>query len=570
MIALLLLSLAAQARTIGVVVGAKELWTDACAQGEAREACLDRAHELAYADDDAWRAAYFLETVTRPEDIRVLTEVDESTEGREFPGGEPSRPTKANLLATIRALRGSGASEPTTLILFFAAHGTPQEVHLADGRHDFRALRAEVLDALGPQDDLVLIADACNSARWRSSPDYNVRPMPYFPPVETSRGRLIEAVVDGITPEDDDVLGGVFTYLTLSAWMGAGDTNEDGVVSTQELQDQLFRYAAAGTRAPFAPVVRSPRGSSNYPLPERPLGGSIVVGGDRAARWVVLAKVAGSPEQGLPIGEVFTVAKKVGQLVVPPGEYTVIELPCLWDAARRAYVTVGDAATIYRAEVRRSESTALEGGEPVSLGPKGARGALGETTDNLPVAALEALPENRARYHGGARWWLGVNAELATPAMLKAGRDAPVLGASLSLRRPLASGRLQLTGQGGWLGELGGTQPSTMQMATMATTLQVLTFSRPHLYAGPVGGAHLDLGSLTATRGETDYFASYVAPGALVGLRCTAVPGQSSWSMAALWAPAWVRVDDEGEVALERWRAEPWQLRITLSGEMSW
>lgn len=573
MIMSLLWTLTAHARTVGVVVGAREFWTSECSLGEARAACIDADQELRYADDDAWRAAWFLQTVTDPDSLRVLTEPDDSTGGRSFPGGAPNSPTQDHLLAAVRELRGDPQRGAVTVVLFIAAHGSPGEVHLADGRHDFQQLRQSVLGVLGPQDELVLIADACNSARWRSGEDYAVKPLPYFPPVQPSNGRQVEALVDGQTPEDDDILGGVFTYLTLSAWMGAGDSNEDGDVSTQELQDQLFRYAAAGTRAPFAPVVRSPHGNSNYPLPERPHGGTITVGAEGPARWLVLAQGEGIEAPGVAIGEVFTTAGQPGQMTVPEGAYTVVELPCSWDPARRAYTLAGDDAVMYDVVVRGGESSELDvAGTPVQLNRGRGLGQLGQTVDNLPVMALEALPASRARYHGGSRWWLGVSADVASPALFTAGRDAPLLGGGLSLRHPLVSGRLQLTSRVGGLAEVGGTEPSALWLTATGADLEVLTFSRPHVYAGPVGGAQVALGRLTTMGPSPTYSAVYLAPGAQAGARLAFVQGRSTWSSTLLWTPGWVRVDegDAQDGELERWRSEPVQIRLTASGEITW
>lgn len=570
MILSLLLCLAAQARTIGVIIGAQEFWRQECPRTDTSAACLDERQRLRYADDDAWRAAYFMQTLMPSENIRVLTAPDDSTRTRSFPGGDPGAPTAANLLLTLRKLRGDPKGGPQTVVLFIAAHGSPLEVHLADGRHDFQQLRADLLDVLGPQDDLVLIADACNSARWRSG-GYGVKPMLYFPPVQVSQGRLIEAVVDGITPEDDEILGGVFTYLTLSAWMGAGDVDEDGELSAQELQDLLFRYAEAGTRAPFAPVVRSPKGSSNHPLPESLFGGTIVVGSDVPTRWLLLVTGGELGSPGVALGEAFTEARGKARLRVPPGTYMVVELPCTWDRTRRTYSALGTEAIVYEVVVRAEESSELEGpGQRVPLGTRGGRGELGTTIDNLPVAALEALPPDRARYHGAKRVWTGLGLVVSSPALVSARRDALLLGPGAHLRHPLYGGRLQLTEDLAWMAEVGGAEASELQFASLGTSLTLLVYSRPHFYIGPHAGAQVDLGRLTTQMGDQSLSYGYTALGPRAGVSATLVDRRSAWRLSVEWDPRWVRADDERLAFLESWRPEPAMARAMLGGEISW
>lgn len=399
---------------VAVVVGSGVWWREDCAG--PREVCADPQRALRYADDDAWRAAWLLQPLVADDRLRVLTEPDDETRHLSFPGEAPGPPTAEALVASVAALR-KGDTTGRDVIVYLAAHGSPDEVHLGDGRHTFRDLRARIDEVLAPDDRLLLVADACYSGTWRGGvADLRVdsREPLLFPAVDASPRGILEAVVRSQTPEDDEIRGGVFSYLVLSGLIGGADADGDGRVVAQELSDFVHAYVS-GARAPFVPTIRAPAGASDAVLPGSD-GPRLTLGGARSARWIVI-----HPD-GVVLAEAFTHAGEDRSLLLPAGTYTVWQLPVI--EVDGEYVLGGDEA--FRHTVTVDGTTRLGAGERVAVPPAGVRYRADDEVSALlravPVTTVRPPPSSFARYHAAPRGLLAVGPAVEVGPLRGVGR----------------------------------------------------------------------------------------------------------------------------------------------------
>jgi hypothetical protein len=483
---------------------------------------IDDERSLRYADDDAWRAAYLLApSVDR---LVVLAEPDESTRDRDWPALDGA-PTAS---ALVDAIGDVLTDEPDQVVLFLAAHGTSERITLADGEHDFAALRARIQGLLDDDDQLLLIGDVCLSARWRGDSLGVVQADgPVFPPVDPSVNGNWEVVVDSVTPEDEALAGGVFSYLVLSGLMGAADANGDGSVDAQELSDFVHSYAA-GSRVPFIPVVRSPDGPDAH-LPWQARGLQLQLAADEPTRWVVAL------EDGPIVAEAFTAAGESRALTLPAGSYRVLELPCKQQGSP-VWRTTGHGRE-HALELRASGP--LEGaGSAFTTG-----WYRGQDLDvvALPLDGPVSPPRHEVRYH---------------PV------DGLVGAGPLVERGAFVDGGVQLGMGVGWTGwtsqparpwvstsgsrELAPDQAQTWQLTALAGWERDLVHRRRWMLSTQLGA-----GASAIRVVSPRVVQAAVAPTARLGISGSLWTDQAILRLQLNWDPALLPVDDETGVRLQ-------------------
>jgi hypothetical protein len=361
----------------------------------------------------------------------------------------------------------------------------------------------------------------------------------------------------------EDIEGGAFTWLAISAWMGGGDADHDDQISAQELQDHLFRYVAPGIGALMSPEVRAPGPQS--PLPPTSRGAHLELGEAEAARWVIF--VEGPEQQAIPLGEVFTGPREHHRASLPPGAYLIVQLPAEMGGWQRSWVSQRSRASLHRLTLAEGEDRELSGpGEAVDLTSRGTRSELSTALRQLPVSSLDPLPLHQHRYHGGELWWLGLGAGWSSLAL--EGLGSAALG-ELSLRRPSPGGR--------WQGELGlglGAQVEAgapdLGLLHAGLGADRLLWSRPSAWLGLTGGLGLELGRLRLPYGAEELHYGYLALGPELGPSLHLRQGQWGLRLGAQWSPRWLQVDDEGRESLASWEVDPAGLRAGLGMEHAW
>lgn len=419
---------------------------------------------LSLADDDAWRMAALVATQLPPERLRVLTQLDESTVALPFPGGPPGEPTRAALLSAIEALRSEAGPGPHRFLVYLAAHGTSEDLYLADGPTSVAALRAALSAPLGADDALLLIADACFSARWRGDGGAVAR-RPRFPLVEPSETGAVEVVVDSQTPERADAGGGVLTYLLSSGLAGAADANNDGLIGIQELSDHTWSYMPQ-LAAELQPAFRAPGADPHALVWRQGPGPRLPLSSTTPTRWLV------TRPDGLPLLEATTRPGHPRSLALPPGRWTVWELPLQGGA------TEAPGPVAYKREALLAAS-----GE-AALGPRGPTGAPrrllpggrlaeAELGPRLPVWTTVAPPALLPRLRAAPRTRLEALATYS-PTALALPEAALIGGGARALRRVGEGGqRLWIEG-GGAAGQGGEARLSALQLG-LGHELDLLT-----------------------------------------------------------------------------------------------
>jgi hypothetical protein len=308
---------------------------------------------LRLADDDAWRISSLLGTRIQPDRLRVLTQPDTSTAALPFPGGPPAAPTRSAVLQAAAGLLRAAPPGADRLYVYIAAHGTAEDLYLEDGPTSVSTLRRELQALLDEDDELILIADACYSARWRGEQPPR-RDRPRFPLVEASESGAVEVVVDSQTPERVETGGGVLTYLLSSGLTGAADADADQVVELQELSDFVWSYLPR-LDAELQPAFRSPGADPHAEVWRQSDGPRLRLEAPTPTRWQILRP------DGAPFAEAQTEPGEPRLLALPPGAWSVWEIPVVgtqtYEPGPRAWL----------------RTAALNEGE-AQLGPRGAEG----------------------------------------------------------------------------------------------------------------------------------------------------------------------------------------------------
>ena len=277
---------------------------------------------LAYADDDALRAAEVLGTFMPSEHITLLVEADRDS--RKLFGEAAARaqaPTLARfheaiekLAARLRAARQGGAR--TEVYFIYGGHGDVKDgqafIDLLDGRLSAKDLEQALILAL-PADRLHLIVDSCNSyyllsprapggRRYSLPPERVLSFFERHPHV----GVFLSTSAANEVYEWSELQSGIFSHEVRSGLLGAADLNGDQQVSyteleafvrvaNQDLVNERYRPRIFA-RAPTADGVLAPLGEGGMRLPND-AAGRFFIEDDRGLRVAEFHKARGQALQ---------------------------------------------------------------------------------------------------------------------------------------------------------------------------------------------------------------------------------------------------------------------------------
>ncbi len=252
---------------------------------------LDPANApLRYADDDAVRYAELLAPGVAG--LRLLTVLDRDTQAQHPDLAlQAVPPTRAALLQALseidRALAEDAAQGRRTQLFFvFVGHGGigpggEGYVSLLDSRFTRADLFREVV-ARSPATFNHLVVDACDSYYLVSSrgsgaadergPDRSEALRRYLSDEELdahpNTGAIVSTSGDRESHEWSVYQGGIFTHALVSALLGAGDVNGDGIVDYSEVAAflQAASAAVADPAARLEVFVRPPSQALSIPL----------------------------------------------------------------------------------------------------------------------------------------------------------------------------------------------------------------------------------------------------------------------------------------------------------------
>lgn len=272
------------------------------------------SHEpLRYAETDAARMAAVLRDVGgfAPGDVVLLTRTDAAA----------VRQALIELNARIREQAG-----PSMIFVYYSGHGDARSLHLYGTQLDLGELKNLVSGS--PARSRVLVVDSCQSGAITRVKGGT--PVPEFDIVferGTAEGLAIltSSSASEDSQESDELGASIFTHHLVSALLGAGDRDGDGLITLGE----AFSYSAERTLA----VSSATRVGPQHPTYRFDLGGrdDLVLSRPTAARnmgllalpddgiWVV--RDAGP--RGSVVAEVVADAPGV-RIALRPGRYALL------------------------------------------------------------------------------------------------------------------------------------------------------------------------------------------------------------------------------------------------------
>jgi hypothetical protein len=220
----------AEANRFALVIGANA--------GDADEVTLR------YAESDADRVAGVLRTLGgfAPENVVVLDDQRASEVRRAL----------ISLNARVRALSGE-----SLMIVYYSGHADADAIHLGGTRLPMNELRDLVTGSAASA--RVLVLDACRSGtitRVKGGTRGPAFEIDVGFPVGAEGVAMLSSSAAGESSQESDALGAsFFTHALVSALLGAGDTNHDGVVTLGE----AYSYAKERTLAATSRTVVGPQ-----------------------------------------------------------------------------------------------------------------------------------------------------------------------------------------------------------------------------------------------------------------------------------------------------------------------
>lgn len=222
---------------------------------------------LRFADDDAVAYAQLLRDAGAQ--VTLLTTLDPESRALHAdvrPDGPPTRAALEQALlridAQLRADRAAG--RPTEAMLVYSGHGDVEHgegyIQFADARLRRSDLYDRVLPRL-PADRVHVIVDACKSyflAFERGGAGTRTRHAGHFvdlrgPALFPNVGFLLSTSSGADSHEWEEFQGGVFSHEVRSALRGAGDANQDGLISYAEVGAFVQQANAAIPNARYRP-----------------------------------------------------------------------------------------------------------------------------------------------------------------------------------------------------------------------------------------------------------------------------------------------------------------------------
>lgn len=270
-----------------------------------RSATLERP-DLQYADDDGVRYHALFSSVTRADNVRLLTRLDRAT-AAVHPDmlSLVQPPRRAELLAALsdmheRVARAHALGKRTRFYFVYAGHGDMEGgagyLDLEDGRIDAAFLENEIVDRV-PADEQHIVLDSCNSffvvnprkpggKRWATPRDMALGFANRHPNV----GLFLSTNSEAEVYEWSEIESGIFSHEVRSGLSGAADVNGDGVVSYAEMGGFVERANAKLPRANVRPRIfyRGPAGDAGSALFDvnTARGRRLVLGPNAQRLWV--------------------------------------------------------------------------------------------------------------------------------------------------------------------------------------------------------------------------------------------------------------------------------------------
>ncbi|MFT3916799.1 MAG: caspase family protein [Anaeromyxobacteraceae bacterium] len=202
--------------------------------------------KLWFAEKDAERFRRALVELGGFEDDRVTV----------VPGGRADafRDALATTEAKIAAARKRG--EQALLVVYYSGHAGPGGLEFGPARVAFDELRALV--AASAAETRIVIVDACEAGALTQVKGASPAPSVDFalPSQEVKGTAFLASTAVGEAAQESGRLGGsFFTHHLEVAMRGAGDADDDGVVTLSE----AFRYTASRTVAETAGTTQGPQ-----------------------------------------------------------------------------------------------------------------------------------------------------------------------------------------------------------------------------------------------------------------------------------------------------------------------
>jgi hypothetical protein len=277
---------------------------------------------LRFADDDALKFYRWFSGITSPDNIVLLTELDETTRASVENPPPMLAPTRTALLGAIKSLEQKLAAHRGAVFFIYAGHGLPGRFLLqpeASGEAAFtgRELRA-AFSSLNA-DRSVLFLDACRAQSLfaeRGEKDFSAEVMALEHGAENSPlGILTASSTSQNAGEAASLGGGYFSHVLASGLAGAADADNDGFIRFGE----LAAFVAFNTEHLFGqrPWFEAPGGDLRSVVVD--LTGRPGVTFDPALAGQLKVR----DPQGRMIAELNKARGARASLVIPPGHYRV-------------------------------------------------------------------------------------------------------------------------------------------------------------------------------------------------------------------------------------------------------
>ncbi|MEQ9500081.1 MAG: caspase family protein [Deltaproteobacteria bacterium] len=168
-------------------------------------------------------------------------------------------PTAARFTAALDDIdrRAAAHGDGALVFVYYSGHADAEALHLGDTRLPLTELRDRVVSS--PAGARVLVLDACRSGvltRVKGGVHGAAFPVNVVRTLEARGVAIIASSAAGEDAQESDELGAsFFTHFFASAMRGAGDHDEDGIVTLQE----SFAYASHRTLAATNVTIAGPQ-----------------------------------------------------------------------------------------------------------------------------------------------------------------------------------------------------------------------------------------------------------------------------------------------------------------------
>jgi len=272
---------------------------------------------LQFAEDDATRFAQALVELGRfpPGRVRLL-----------------QRPTRSEVLAGLASLEGelsaaAAAGTETRVVFYFSGHARANALNLGAELLELADLRERLVGLSAKLK--VIVLDACQSGAF-SRPKGAQRAADFsYNSVERLRTEGVVVMASSssneLSQESEELGASYFTHHLLVAMRGAGDANQDGLVTLAEAYEYSYHRTLAATAATaiggqHVTLETELRGQGDVTLSFPARADAVLVLPEGLSGELVVTQV---PSRTV-IAEVHKVAGVPMQLALPSGRYSVL------------------------------------------------------------------------------------------------------------------------------------------------------------------------------------------------------------------------------------------------------